>query len=165
MALSSILSLVVVFVFVFVFVCAFVIVTVIADVIFFPLMHNVLGLTWFCDDLKPQIGNVEVMTLRTDIISSCRPKGSSEIQIHRYKLLQYNLYTAVVLSLSYIQNPFFVLYTKSTLYRPTCGCAEGNPTIKSFNLVMFVKTAILAQEIARGQSLSAISRAVGWSII
>ena len=41
-----------VFVFVFVFVCVFVIVIVIADVIFFPMMHKVFGLTWFCDDLK-----------------------------------------------------------------------------------------------------------------
>ena len=41
-----------VFVFVFVFVCVFVIVIVIADVILYPMMYNMLGPTWFWDDLK-----------------------------------------------------------------------------------------------------------------
>ena len=45
LSLSSSLSL-------YLFLCVFVTVIVIADVIFFPMMHNVLGLTWFCDDLK-----------------------------------------------------------------------------------------------------------------
>ena len=39
-------------VFVFVFVCVFVIVIVIADVILYPMMYNMLGPTWFWDDLK-----------------------------------------------------------------------------------------------------------------
>ena len=43
---------VIVFVFVFVFLCVFVIVIVMADVLLFPMMHDMSGLTWFWDDLK-----------------------------------------------------------------------------------------------------------------
>ena len=70
---------VIVFVFVFVFVSVFVI--VIADVILFPMMYNMWGLTWFWDDLKAPYWKCGSDYLRTNkqtefqLVDSTPPAG------------------------------------------------------------------------------------------
>ena len=74
----------IVFVFVFVFVFVSVFVIVIADVILFPMMYTMWGLTWFWDDLKAIYWKYWSDYVRTDkqtefqLVDSTPPVGGVE---------------------------------------------------------------------------------------